>query len=475
MPFMFKRIIDLSQPLYDGAPGAAFFPPPSVKSIKSQAADGFNLEMMSLTTHTGTHLDAPFHFLPEAKTIDALPLSDLMGTAVPIDLYGKKPSEPITAADLEAYGSRIGPGLVVLLCTGWGEKRRSGDKTYFESPYLTEDGARWLAARHVTGVGIDHFSISGSDYEQSVPPHLILLSAGIWIAEDLYLSRDLLEGGPWWVVATPLLIRGASGAPARVLAFEGARGGHREGLFGKVAVVTGAARGIGRATAERLAEEGADLVLCDVLAEPLQEVAEATRRMGRRALAIQVDVTSASEVRAMVDEGLRTFGHVDILVNNVGICPITPFEQTSEAEWDRVMAVNLKSAFLCVQAVVGAMQSQKGGRIVNICSVGAKIGGLMSGAHYVSSKAGLMGLTRSLARTYAASNITVNSVSPGPTASDMTAGWPADRVAALKTQIPLGRLGLPAEVAAAVAYLASDDASFVTGENLDVNGGLVMD
>ena len=169
------------------------------------------------------------------------------------------------------------------------------------------------------------------------------------------------------------------------------------------------------------------------------------------------------------------FGGLDILVNNAGICPLTPFEQIDEAEWDRVLAVNLKGAFLCCQAALPFLrQAGHRGRIITIASVAGQMGGLLVGAHYAASKAGLMAMSKSLAKHLAADGVTVNCIAPATTATDLTADWSLDLQAQVKAQIPLGRFAEPDEIAAAVCFLASDAAAFITGATLDVNGGLYL-
>lgn len=237
----------------------------------------------------------------------------------------------------------------------------------------------------------------------------------------------------------------------------------------RVAIVTGGARGIGRAIGETFASEGAQVVLADVDAS----VKETARDLKARGMV--ADVTDQDAVRALIETTLQGFGRIDILVNNAGVCPLTSFEEITRAEWERVLAVNLTGAFLCSQAVVPFMRRAQYGRILNLSSVAGKMGGVTVGAHYAASKAGLLGLTMSLARTYASSNITVNAIAPVTTETEMTQSWSKEVMEKMKQSIPLGRLAQVVDIAAAALFLASDEASFITGEVLDVNGGFLMD
>jgi 3-oxoacyl-[acyl-carrier protein] reductase len=236
----------------------------------------------------------------------------------------------------------------------------------------------------------------------------------------------------------------------------------------RVALVTGAARGIGLAIARALADEGASVAMADS-----QDLRALSRPV--RSLAITADVTRPDEVGQAVKTTVAAFGRLDILVNNAGICPLTPFAEISPDEWDRVLAVNLKGAFLCCQAALPHLRrAGSDGRIINIASVAGQMGGVVVGAHYAASKAGLIALTKSLARLLAPDGVTVNCIAPAATATDLTAAWPGELQGRVQSQIPLGRFAQADEIAAAVCYLASDAASFITGATLDLNGGLYL-
>ena len=244
-------------------------------------------------------------------------------------------------------------------------------------------------------------------------------------------------------------------------------------LAGRVALVTGAAGGIGRAVAAALGRVGASVVLADLAAPPAPE----------GVLTLALDVTRRADVEAAVERVATTFGRLDILVNVAGVVSTGSAVTLPEAEWDRVLGVNLKGTFFCCQAAIPAMRANGHGRIVNIGSIVGKNGGnarawldrgeldRAGNAAYGVSKAGVHALTWFLAREVAADGITVNAVAPGPIESDMTTGFPA----ALRALIPVGRMGRAEEVAAAVAFLAGPDAGFITGEVLDVNGGMWAD
>ena len=247
----------------------------------------------------------------------------------------------------------------------------------------------------------------------------------------------------------------------------------------KVAIVTGAGspRGIGRAIAMTLAKKGADVVVADLDPAGAESVAGEIRAMGRAAMAVPLDVTSQQDVAKLVRAVLDRFGRIDILVNNAGITQPIKVADMTESDWDRIMAVNLKGTFLCSKAVLATMIKQGYGRIVNMSSVSAKRGGgVFGGAHYSAAKAGILGFAKALAREVAAHGITVNSVAPGLIATDIRGGLePPERQKEMSRDIPVQRLGTPEEVAETVAFLASEEAAYITGEEIDINGGSHMD
>jgi 3-oxoacyl-[acyl-carrier protein] reductase len=243
---------------------------------------------------------------------------------------------------------------------------------------------------------------------------------------------------------------------------------------GKVAIITGAGRGIGKAIAERLASEGADVVICDVDKEAAERTAEEIRsKYSVKAIAISADVANEGDVNSMVEETIKNFGRVDFLINNAGITRDSLLLRMSEEEWDKVIAVDLKSVFLCTRAVIRHMMRQRFGRIVNISSV-IGLRGNVGQANYASAKAGIIGFTKSAARELAGRNITVNAVAPGYIQTEMTERLPQDVKEEMLKQVPLGRPGLPEDVAGVVAFLCSEDASYITGEIIRVDGGMAM-
>jgi 3-oxoacyl-[acyl-carrier protein] reductase len=241
---------------------------------------------------------------------------------------------------------------------------------------------------------------------------------------------------------------------------------------GKVVIVTGASRGIGRGIAEMLAARGAHVV-AGARGENAQGTVDAIRAAGGRAEVVSLDVTDSASVDAMVAGVLNRHGRVDVLVNNAGITRDQLMLRMKREEWDEVVATNLSSAFTCVQAVLKTMIRQRSGRIISISSVVGQMGNAGQ-ANYAASKAGLIGFSLALAREVASRNITVNVVSPGMIETDMTRAVADKAQHDWETLIPLKRLGTTADVAAAVCFLASDEASYITGQVLAVNGGMYM-
>ncbi len=244
-------------------------------------------------------------------------------------------------------------------------------------------------------------------------------------------------------------------------------------LAGKVALVTGAAQGIGKTIALLLARHGADIAVSDVNLEKAEETVKEIEALGRRSIAIRSDVSRFDDVERMVQAIVEKMGKIDILVNNAGIARDKLVLRMTEEDWDAVLDVNLKGTFHCVKAVVRHMSKQRSGKIVNIASVSGEMGNAGQ-ANYSASKAGVIGLTKTIAREFAQRGINVNAVAPGYIVTPMTEALPEKTKEELQKMIPLERLGLPEDVAQAVLFLVSEASSYITGQVLNVNGGIYM-
>jgi 3-oxoacyl-[acyl-carrier protein] reductase len=246
-------------------------------------------------------------------------------------------------------------------------------------------------------------------------------------------------------------------------------------LEGRLAVVTGAATGIGWAAAQALCEEGAHSVVADIDAEGGERAAGELRAKGFGASSIRIDISKVSDIERTVRELLALHTKIDILVNNAGLYSTVPIPKMTEGEWDRVMNVNLKGTFFLSKEVLPSMIARRYGKIVNVASLAAKRGGVTSGVNYGASKAGVVSVTKYLATYAAPFGVNVNAVVPGFAETKMFRMNSPEKIDALLKTIPLGRVARPEELGKAIAFLASDDASYITGEIMDVNGGIHMD
>jgi 3-oxoacyl-[acyl-carrier protein] reductase len=244
-------------------------------------------------------------------------------------------------------------------------------------------------------------------------------------------------------------------------------------MANRIAFITGASRGIGRACAIALSAGGAKVVLAARQLDKLEEVAAAIRAGGGEAFVVPIDLASQDSIKEAFSKASKEFGRVDILINNAGLTRDGLALRMKRDDWDAVIQTNLSGSFFCIQQVLPAMVRERWGRIVNITSVVGESGNAGQ-ANYAASKAGLIGLTKSLAQELASRNITVNAVAPGFVETDMTASLSDELKAKITESVPLKRIGKPEDIAAAVTFLASDDASYITGHVLDVNGGMFM-
>jgi len=243
----------------------------------------------------------------------------------------------------------------------------------------------------------------------------------------------------------------------------------------KSALVTGGSRGIGRACALELAKAGYEVAIAyNNDRQAAMNVARVVRRLGRVARVYRADLGKARDTELLINRVIKDFGRLDVLVNNAAIAPVTNIDEITVEEWDHVMALNVRGAFICSQLAFRQMRRQGGGRIIFVSSQAGQTGGSFVGAHYSASKAAILGLTKSFARAGAEYGVLANCVSPGQIDTPMTASFPRDKVRKLKRSIPLKRMGRPEEVAHVVVFLASEGASYLTGATVPVNGGLLM-
>ncbi len=242
----------------------------------------------------------------------------------------------------------------------------------------------------------------------------------------------------------------------------------------RAAIVTGGARGIGRAIVRAFAAQGIASVIADIDLDAARQTESEVRAEGGEAFAVRTDLSQTGDIVALVGTTMARYDRLDILVNNAGILSNTAYDEVLEAEWDAVVDINLKAAFFASREALKVMGRAGTGRIITVSSLAGRSGGVSVGPAYVASKGGLISLTRHLARKVAREKITVNVVAPGPTETDIIKGFTAQQMVAINEAIPVGRLGKPEEIAATVAFLASDAAAFITGAVIDVNGGMYM-
>lgn len=244
-------------------------------------------------------------------------------------------------------------------------------------------------------------------------------------------------------------------------------------LEGKTAIITGGAQGIGLAIAEALANEGALVGIADLKGEQAKKVADDFNARGKKAISFQVNVANSGEVKQMIDQAMAAWNKIDILVNNAGITRDGLIIRMKEEDWNLVLDINLNGTFFCIKEVLSKMAKQRSGRIINISSIVGAMGNAGQ-ANYVASKAAVIGLTKTVAKEYASRGITVNAVAPGFIETEMTRVLPAQTREELIKQIPQGRMGAVEDIANAVCFLASDQASYITGQVIHVNGGMYM-
>jgi 3-oxoacyl-(acyl-carrier-protein) reductase len=244
-------------------------------------------------------------------------------------------------------------------------------------------------------------------------------------------------------------------------------------LTGKRAIVTGAGQGIGKATALKLAQRGADVIVDDINAETAPQTAQEIQALGRKGVAVIADVSKRDEVEQMIQTAVDELGGVDILVNNAGIARSNVLVRLKDEQWDEVLDVNLKGIFYCIQAAIPSMMKQRSGKIVNISSIYGRIGAI-GDVNYATAKSGIVGLTKTVARELARYNINVNAIMPGLVDTDLLRGIPEKYLKPMIEEVPLKRVGAPEDIANVVAFLTSEDSSYMTGAILEVTGGWNM-